>query len=234
MITGVNKVQTGSYDTHWNSKLSTTAEYGYLGSPAPPTPQTWYTWRTGSNEASSNELSMYTPYPSSIERGKLYWVGIDDYVDDLSIPNKTNYVQLNVPQAGYYRVVTPTLNNSSLQLGYHIAQYDFEDINDLWTNGWKVQQGNASGGSPALISEAEWNNIKNDGDWAPLGNPADEDVKAKIVAAILGCTPTAYSIATTKRGLAVSAVPKGAILLGGDPTLWDNTTYRGMVPLVEP
>jgi len=237
-VIGVPKTQTGSMDTYWDAKLGLSGEYryAYLGCTSPSTPSNDFTFDSGSRGNSAlRDFQMYTPFPTSIERGKLYLVENSAYTTDASIINKSGFVEMNLPTpAESFRVVTPTLNNSSLQTGYHVAFYDFSDINDLWDNVWRVQRGSATGGSAPLMSESTWTSIKNDGDWLGLSglDNTTDDGKARIVAATLAFTETANKIEVTTLALPASNIVKGAILLGGESGDYDNANLKGVVPIV--
>jgi hypothetical protein len=231
MITGVNKSQTGSYDSYFDS-LSATYDYAYLG--ISETTASYFTWPVASRATSSlRDLQMYTPYPVGTERGKLYWVTTSSFINDLSIPNKENFVQLTPPSDNQYFIITPSLNNSSLSTTGHIAIYAFADEDDLFENGWRSQRGTPDA-SNALATEANWDSLVGDSIWSgppfnfdPLGTPGD---KAKIVANLLAYTETSYDLQNTL-GLTGANLIKGAIVVAGGSTPFDNATYKGIVPL---
>lgn len=231
MIAGVDKTQTGSYDTHFDS-LSATYNYAYLG--ISEVTASYFTWPVASRASSSlRDLQMYTPYPTGSERGKLYWVTTSTFITDPSLPTKENFVQLTPPPDNQYFIITPSLNNPSLATTGHIAIYAFADEADLFDNGWRSQRG-TSGASNALATEANWNSLTSDSVWTsppfsfdPSGTPGD---KAKIVANILAYTETSYTLQNTL-GLTGANLIKGAIVVAGGGTPFDNSTYRGIVPL---
>ncbi len=239
MIAGFNKNQTGSLDTYFDnfSFNLNSQDYAYLGIPSGSSSPTssFFTWPVASRANSTlRDSQMYTPFPTGTERGKLYWVEKTTYANDASIPDKGKFVELLLPEEAGYYIVTPSLNEPTLQaLGVHIAQYSFVDEDDLFTNGWKSQRGTPSASNP-LASEANWNTLVNDPSWAAppfsfsLPTPGD---KAKIVANLLAYTINSHTIQTAL-GLSVADLLKGAIVLGGKTTLFSNSTYKGLVPLV--
>lgn len=239
MIAGFSKSQTGSLDTYFDnfSSAQSSYDYAYLGIPTGslnPT-SSYFTWPVGSRANSTlRDLQMYTPYPTGTERGKLYWVDKTAYANDASIPDRGKFVELILPDGNEYFIITPSLNDPSLQAnGVHIAQYSFVDEDDLFANGWKSQRGTPSTSNP-LASEATWNSIVNDVSWQnpPFSfTPATPGDKAKIVANVLAYTINSHLI-QTNLGLSAANLLKGAIVLGGRTTLFNNNTYKGLVPLV--
>ena len=154
--------------------------------------------------------------------------------DYASIPNRAGFVNLEIPPSGSYYIVTPSLNDPIFQSAgkFTIAQYAFIDENDLWDNGWKSQNGTPNASNP-LATQQNWIDITNDGSWAgpPFnfdqsgGTPGD---RARIVANILALTNNSLSVQNAK---GVTTKIKGAIVLAGKSTVFDNDTYRGLVPL---
>ena len=109
---------------------------------------------------------MYTPFPTGTERGKLYFVDIDVYSSESSVPGRGGYYSLQLPNngtTGSYFVVTPTLNESGYALSQSIAIYAFEDIDDLWDNGYRIADSNTSGLNTPVTTKTRWDNTKNNG-----------------------------------------------------------------------
>jgi hypothetical protein len=237
MIIGVGKGITSSMDTYFfNKNIGDDFDYAYIGSNSGSgaTP-TWYTWDTGSlSDTNQSNQQMYTPYPTSTERGKLYWVGTGSFEADPSIPNKSGFVNLEIPPDGHYYIITPSLNNPLFQTPdkFCIAQYAFVDENDLWENGWKCQDGTPGVSNP-LATQLDWFEVTNDGSWVgpPFnfdntgGTPGD---RAQIVANILALTNNSLSVQVAR---GITNKIKGAIVLAGKNTVFDNDTYRNLVPL---
>ena len=238
MITGVTKAETGSMDSYFNGQdVSVKYNYAYIGmtSASGANPPSWWTWSTGSlADNTQKNLQMFSPYPTSTTRGKLYWVGTGSFEADPSIPNKSSFVNLEIPNAGSYYIITPSLNNPTFQGNKNvIAQYAFENEDDLWFNGWKSQIGSPIGASDPLTTETKWLQVVGDNSWTgpPFnfdnsgGTPGD---RAQIVANVLACTVNSFSEQGFK-----SVNPKihGAIVLAGKTTPFDNNTYRNLVPL---
>jgi hypothetical protein len=177
---------------------------------------------------------MYTPFPTGSERGKLYWVSSSTWDSDKTIPNRSSYVELFQPAGDAYYIITPSLNTSSLADSLHIAQYAFTDETDLFENGWKSQRGTPDA-SNALATSASWSSLVNDSVWLSPPFNFDPDTtpgdKAKIVANLLAYTETSYQIQNTL-GLSGSNLIKGAIVLAGESSPFNNTTYQGLVPLL--
>jgi hypothetical protein len=238
MITGVINTQTASMDTYFDVFIDQgNFDFAYIGCPSSsvsPSP-TWFTWPTGSlADNTQKNLQMFSPYPTSTTRGKLYWVGTGSFEADPSIPNKSSFVNLEIPNAGSYYIITPSLNNPTFQGNKNvIAQYAFENEDDLWFNGWKSQIGSPIGASDPLTTETKWLQVVGDNSWTgpPFnfdnsgGTPGD---RAQIVANVLACTVNSFSEQGFK-----SVNPKihGAIVLAGKTTPFDNNTYRNLVPL---
>lgn len=240
MIIGVTKAETGSMDAYFfNQIIANNYDYAYIGCPTGSDPlPTWYTWSTGSiSNTNQSDLQMYTPYPAGgITRGKLYWVGTGSFEANYSgIPNSSGFVNLEIPPASHYYIITPSLNNPTFQASgkFTIAQYAFVDENDLWDNGWKSQAGSPTGASDPLATQANWLNIINDNSWS--GPPFNFDQsgatpgdRAQIVANVLALTNNSLSI---QNSLGVNPIIKGAIVLAGKTTPFDNDTYKNLVPL---
>ena len=237
MITGVTKAETGSMDTHFsNQTLINDYNYAYLGCPTGSGARpSWWTWNTGSRADSSlKDFQMYTPYPTATTRGKLYWVTTSSYFADGAIPNRETFVNLEIPGSGQYYIITPSLNNPSFQAAGEcvISQYAFTDEDDLWFNGWKSQNG-LPGFSDPIATQANWNAVLNDAIWTlpPLSFRNDGTApgdRAQIVANTLALTQASFEIQTN---LSVTPFIKGAIVLAGTGTIFDNGTYRNLVPL---
>jgi hypothetical protein len=238
MIIGVTKFETGSMDTHFNTKNSAdNFDYAYIGGlSGSGSPPSWFTWNKGSKSSNTDKDSqMYTPYPTSTERGKLYWVGTGSFEADPSIPNKSGFVNLEIPPSGSYYIITPSLNNTSFQASgeFTIAQYAFVDEDDLWFNGWKSQRGSSAGDSNPLATETKWIDVTRDNSWTvpPFSfdtsgtTPGD---RAQIVANVLALTSNSF---TVQGSVSVNPTIKGAIVLAGKNTVFDNDTYRNLVPL---
>jgi hypothetical protein len=240
MAIGVSSTATGSFDTYWDSQIATSNyNYAYLGIPSPPTPNISYTWDTGSRGNSVlNDLQMYTPYPIGTVRGKLYFVQLSSFsLDKENIQSvvgvTSSFVELNQPSGDLYYIITPSLNDVSLQGTYHIAQYAFTDEDDLFQNGWKSQRGLPNSSTP-LASEGTWVSLINNISWTQppfsfnLATPGD---KAKIVANILAYTENSYTIQNTL-GLSAGNLVKGGIVLGGtNSPFTSDLIYAGIVPL---
>jgi hypothetical protein len=179
---------------------------------------------------------MYTPYPTNTTRGKLYWLSSDQ----LSVASlgtiSSSFVSVAIPAPDYYYVVTPSLEDPTLQTSNHIVQYSFTDENDLYQNGWKVLDGK-SGSADPLISPGVWNQLINAPVWtnpSPAGfglslvTPGD---KAKIVASILSYSSASADLQTFY-SVAPSDIVKGALVIGGENTPFDNSNNKGFVPIV--
>jgi hypothetical protein len=239
MIIGVTKAETGSMDTYFDSKINGSEyDYAYIGCPSGsgfPPPPTVFTWPTGSlSNTNQKDLQMYTPYPTTPVRGKLYWVGTGSFENDGSIPNKSGFVNLEIPSSGSYYIITPSLNDASFQNpgAFTIAQYAFVDENDLWENGWRCQNGQIGVSNP-LATQANWLNIINDNSWnaPPLNfdlSGATPGDRAQIVANVLALTNNSINV---QNSVGVNPIVKGAIVLAGLLTPFDNDTYRNLVPL---
>jgi hypothetical protein len=246
MVTGVDKTRTSSYDTYYDNKTSVgqSQDYAYLGirnlSPARPE----FTWPSASkNNFSLRDLQMYTPYPTGTERGKLYFVDPEVYSSESSIPGKGGYFPLEMATNGSsttasYCVVTPTLNNPGYALSQSIAIYHFEDIDDLWENGYRISNSQAGGHTP-VTTKTRWDNTKNDAAWgAGTGwNPNSGDPttalrsKEQIVAAMFANTAIASQIQTSTLGIPTAEQLHGAVVVAGSGSRYDNTTWRGIIPI---
>jgi hypothetical protein len=238
MIIGVTIAETGSMDNYFfNYLIADNYDYAYLGAPTGSgTIPTWFTWNTASlADTNQKNLQMFAGYPSTSPlRGKLYWVGTGSFETDPSIPNKSGFVNLEIPPSGSYYIITPTLNDATFQTSgkFCIAQYAFVDEDDLWTNGWKSQIGSVGASNP-LTTETKWMNVVGDNSWnAPPFNfdisgatPGD---RAQIVANVLALTNNSF---TQQNAALVSPRIQGAIVLAGKSTVFDNNTYRNLVPL---
>ena len=246
MVTGVDKTRTGSLDTYFDSKVTGgDYDYAYIGSANdnPPFPYpTTYTWPSGSNESRGDRnLQMYTPNPNS-ERGKLYFVKTDTFSTDNLLPSKDQFVSLNLPEAEGFYVVTPSLNASLLVTTFHIAVYAFEDVDDLFANGWRCQSGKPTESSPLTLKDT-WVNITNNTDWYNLlgldVNDADPVLKAQARAQVVACTLALTPVAQTMQtalGLSGQTLIKGAVVIAGagvEP--WGDSSfnsYGGIVPFI--
>jgi hypothetical protein len=237
MITGVTKAETGSMDTYFTTKLNAANyNYAYLGCPTgSPKPGSDFTWNTGSlADTNQKDFQMYTPYPTSTTRGKLYWVTTSSYYSDGTIPNRDKFVNLEIPPANQYYIVTPSLNNASYQAAGQcvIAQYAFASEDDLWFNGWKSQNG-LPGFSDPLATQANWNAVLNRNEWTipPMSFRNDGTVagdRAQIVANVLALTNLSYVL---QNDIPMTPLIKGAIVLAGTGTIFSNSTYKNLVPL---
>jgi len=235
MIIGLDKSKTGSMDTYFDTTGSTGQNYAYVGCKAPAT--AYFQFPSGSRgNFSLRDLQMYTPYPTGTERGKLYLV--DHLSWSNNIPSSASWVSLFQPVTQSYRIITPSLNNPTLQTDRHIAQYHFDNLNDLWSNGWKAQRGQADSSDP-LALEADWVNLTQHAYWLSQGfpfngNPADPVTmyaKEQIVANLLAYT-TGSEVVQTARGLSLANTIKGALLIAGSGhALYDDTSFRGVVPM---
>jgi hypothetical protein len=240
MVIGVTKAETGSMDALFDVLIDNgNYDYAYLGCPTssgPFPPPTWNTWSTGSlANTTQRDLQMYTPYPSTPVRGKLYWVGTGSFETDYGgIPNNTGFVNLELPSTGRYHIITPSLNDASFQNpgAFTIAQYAFTDENDLWENGWRCQNGQIGVSNP-LATQTNWLNVVGDNSWN--GPPFFFDIsgatpgdRAQIVANVLALT---INSATIQNSLGVNPRIQGAIVLAGTGTVFDNDTYKNLVPL---
>jgi hypothetical protein len=239
MVIGVTKAETGSMDNYFfNQIIADNYDYAYLGAPTGGgLIPTWYTWNTGSkSNTNDKDAQMYTPYPTATTRGKLYWVGTGSFEANYSgIPNNNGFVNLEIPPSGSYYIITPSLSDPTFQSAgkFTIAQYAFVDEDDLYFNGWKSQMGSPIGESNPLTTETKWMNVVGDNSWnAPPFNfdlsGATPGNRAQIVANVLALTNNSL----TQQGFA-SVNPKiqGAIVLAGKSTVFDNDTYRNLVPL---
>jgi hypothetical protein len=237
MIIGVTKAETGSMDAYFfNQNIADNYDYAYLGcATGSGTIPTWFTWNTGSkSNTNDKDAQMYTPYPTATQRGKLYWVGTGSFEADPSIPNKSGFVNLEIPPSGSYYIITPSLNDATFQAAgkFCIAQYAFVDEDDLWANGWKCQMG-LPGFSDPLTTATKWLNVVGDNSWAAppfffdLSGATPGD-RAQIVANVLALTNNSFT-----QQVAANVAPRiqGAIVLAGKSTVFDNDTYKGLVPL---
>ena len=251
MTIGVNEINTGSMDLYFDGEIhKLDYDYAYIGSadtdPSMTVYPQYYTWNTGSDATrTSRNLQMYTPLgntpsPNST-RGKLYFVKTSKYSIDSSLPLKWGFVSLNQPtEAGFY-VVTPSLNASILTTTNHIAIYAFEDIDDLFANGWRCQNGTSTESSP-LILKAKWDLIVNSTDWdLDLGlnvNDPDPNIaanaKAQVVACTLAYTPTSKKVQLTY--IESEPIIKGAVIIAGEEIEpWGASSfdsYGGIVPFI--
>ena len=238
MIIGVTKAETGSMDSYFfNQNIADDYDYAYIGSTTGSVIRpTWYTWNTGSkSNTNDKDGQMYTPYPTATERGKLYWVGTGSFEANTGIPNRSGFVNLEIPGTGRYYIITPSLNDPTFQASgkFCIAQYAFADENDLFENGWKSQAGSATGASNPLTTSTNWLNIVMDNSWTipPFSfdnSGATPGDRAQIVANVLALTTNSFTIQVS---LGITQLIKGAIVLAGKTTPFDNDTYRNLVPL---
>jgi hypothetical protein len=245
MVTGVDKTRTGSYDTYFDNKTSVgqSQDYAYLGirnlSPARPE----FTWPSASkNNFNLRDLQMYTPYPTGTERGKLYFVDIDVYSSESSIPGRGGYYSLQLPNngtTGSYFVVTPTLNNPGYAASQSIAVYAFTDIDDLWDNGYRISNSKTDGTHNPVTTKARWDNTKNNAAWgAGTGwdpNSGDPTTalrsKEQIVSAMFANTNIASQIQTSLLGIPTAEQLHGAVVVAGEGSGYDNPTWRGIIPI---
>lgn len=239
MALGVDKTQTGSMDTYFNGKLAANdGNYAFLGCSTKSTPSLYHWFNSGSVNGTHNPTgSMFTPFPDSTERGKIYLVSPSVFVSDTGLPIKEGWVDLNpIPNTGddSYTVITPSLIGPT-QTGKFIAQYNFYGIDDLWDNGWRVQ--NAEDGAP-ITTKTVWDNLKN-GDWDTVGldingaNPTQ--AKEQIIACILAFTPKASQIWNGGVGTTNTSLrPKGALLMSqGVGQMYDTSNFKGLVPAAD-
>lgn len=243
MVTGVDKTQTGSYDTYYDGKTSVSDDrnYAYLGVRNLLNPRSEFTFPSASkNDFTQRDLQMYTPYPTGTERGKLYLVTPDTYYSDASIPGKGGYYTLGLPgNQDEYFVVTPTLNDPGFANSQSIAVYSFRDINELWDNGYRIADSNVAGLNTPVTTKARWDNTKNNGAWTggTGWNPNDPDPtiakrsKEQIVAAMFANTTIANQIQTSTLGIPSAEQLHGAIVVGGQGSFYDNNTWKGIVPI---
>ena len=251
MTIGVNEIYTGSMDLYFDEEIDKLDyDYAYIGSadtdPLMTVYPLDYTWNTGSDATrTSRNLQMYTPLgntpsPNST-RGKLYFVKTSKYSIDSSLPSKEQFVSLNQPTEARFHVVTPSLNASILTTTNHIAIYAFEDIDDLFANGWRCQNGTSTESSP-LILKAKWDLIVNSTDWdLDLGldvNDPDSAIaanaKAQVVACTLAYTPTSKKVQLTY--IESEPIIKGAVIIAGEEIEpWGASSfdsYGGIVPFI--
>lgn len=242
MAIGLHAINTASMDTHFNDKIDTNnnRDYAFLGCDSGNT-NIYHWFATGSNARADNPTgSMFTPYPTGTERGRLYLVTPDVLVDDSSLPIRDGFVNLELPAGGGvtdYLVLTPSLLGPT-QTGNFVAQYAFADIDDLFDNGWRVQ--NADDGAP-ITTQTVWQNMVSSSIWRDTygmdkddGNPnTATKAKEQIVSCILAFTPGANDVwvnggvGTTNTNLR----PKGALLVSkGVGEGLDSNNYRGIVP----
>lgn len=212
---------------------------GYLGCPPPTTPSVYFTWDKGSVGGKNN--SFYTPYPQAgVNRGKLFWITPQTYgIVSSSIPAggfsgfDQSFCTLNIPtEAGSYRIVTPgtTLENqyqSSINKDGIVTQYHFTSETDLWENGWKAQRGLPTK-SDALATFNIWKSMQA-ASWGL--NTEVPGNKAIIVASFLAYTTRSKLIQDTL-GLSNTNMVKGAIVLAGPSTPFDDANYRNLVPII--
>ena len=251
MTIGVNEINTGSMDLYFDGEIhKLDYDYAYIGSadtdPLITVYPLDYTWNTGSDASrTSRNLQMYTPLgntpsPNST-RGKLYFVKTSKFSIDPSLPIKDGFVSLNQPQGAGFYVVTPSLNASILTTTNHIAIYAFEDIDDLFANGWRCQNGTSTESSP-LTLKAKWDLIVNSPDWeVDLGlKISDPDptiaanAKTQIVACTLAYTPTSKKVQITY--IESEPIIKGAVIIAGEEIEpWGASlfsSYGGIVPFI--
>ena len=251
MTVGVNEIYTGSMDLYFDEEIhKLDYDYTYIGSadtdPLITVYPLDYTWNTGSDATrTSRNLQMYTPLgntpsPNST-RGKLYFVKTSKFSIDTLLPRKDEFVSLNQPtEAGFY-VVTPSLNASILNISNHIAIYAFEDIDDLFANGWRCQNGTSTESSP-LTLKAKWDLLVNSPDWEvdlglKVSNPDPNiaaNAKAQVVACTLAYTPTSKKVQLTY--IESEPIIKGAVIIAGEEIEpWGASlfsSYGGIVPFI--
>ena len=236
MVIGVPVTSTSSFDTFVNSTVPGQGyikgqDCAFIGIPGAAAPPSTSFWTSGSDEGgiTPNDDAMFTPYPSSSEGGKLYFITCEVYNDpNLTVPEAEFWADLqdNAVAAPGYLVVTPF---NSPDKGYFI--YSFEDIDDLITNGWRISDG---AGNP--IDKADWTNTVTATTWVTLTSgqldaSGTTKEKEQIVACTLAYTPVAANIQSQQ---SVSPLIKGAILVtaggagGGD---WTDTGY--IVPFAD-
>ena len=236
MIIGIDKSKTGSMDTFFDTYP--TVNYAYVGCKTPAT--AYFQFPSGSKkDFSLRDLQMYTPYPTSTERGKLYLVDQLEWASNSSnVPTSASWVSLYQPVTQSYRIITPSLNDATLQLDRHIAQYHFDNLDDLWNNGWKTQRGKPTESTP-LATQANWVSATTHAYWLSQGfawngnpnDPATTYAKEQIVANLLGYTTGSF-VVQNALGLGASDLIKGAILIAGlGHAVYDDLSFRGIVPM---
>jgi hypothetical protein len=230
MVIGVDKTQTGSLDTFVNSTVpgqgyTKGQDCAFIGIPGAASPTSTSFWTSGSDlgGVGPNDDAMFTPYPSSSEGGKLYFVTpqvFNDVALTGSIPHRASWSDLQPGDDPSYVIVTP--DDSS---PYNFYRYSFTDIDDLITNGWRISDG---AGNP--LDKTKWDNLVTNADWNNVGlSPAGTtQEKEQIVACSLAGTPQAKSLS----GGALTF--KGAVLLafgGTGGRDWGKTGY--VVPFAD-
>ena len=246
MALGVNQTETGSMDTFFANQTSVSDNPSYvaIGNRNLATPRNTYYFTSGSNGSGwnypSSTGSMYTPFPTGTERGKLYLIAIDDFDDALtgSLPIKTDWVTLHTPATGYF-ILTPTLNDPSLNLSRSIALYAFEDVDDLFQNGWRITKGTSDTYDP-LVAESTWDTIVQHGGWSVGGliyNDPDPVIarrsKEQIVACTLAMTAKSLQIQGSA-GLSGANLLRGALVIPGDDFRdYDSAGWKGIVPFTD-
>jgi hypothetical protein len=213
---------------------------GYLGCPAPTTPSIYFTWNAGAIGGAVN--SFYTPGTQvGIARGKLFWVTPQSFnvlknnLTSQFTQFETEFMDLDIPtENGSYRIVTPgtTLGDqfqSSNNTDGIITQYHFSSENDLWENGWKIQRG-VPFASSALSTFNTWKSFQ----VAAAGwgiNLGVAGNRAIAVATLLGYTIKSKGVQDSL-GLSSNDMIRGAIVLAGAGTPFDDTNYRNLVPML--
>jgi hypothetical protein len=234
-ITGVGQSLTSSFDTFWDAKtIANNYGYGYLGSYPPATPDVNYTLDSGSGaNTASKPLQMYTPFPTSTVRGKLYFLTSTNFASDYSALNSAGlnpnlFTEIQIPSSGQYYVITPSLESAVGPTQQYVVQYAFVDEDDLYNNAWRIQAHGST--TDPITTEATWISLTVGGGWtlAPYNlNLATTGDKAKIVASILGYTPKSITLQA-----AINPKVKGAMVVAGAGTPFDNISYNNIVPLV--
>ena len=235
-ITGVGQSLTSSFDTFWDAKtIANNYGYGYLGSYPPVTPNVNYTLDSGSGaNTTSKPLQMYTPFPTSTVRGKLYFLTGTNFTSDYAALNTAGlnpnlFTEIQIPSTGQYYIITPSLESAVGPTQQYVVQYAFADEDDLYNNAWRIQIHGST--TDPITTQATWVSLTVAGGWNlapynldPVGTPGD---KAKIVASILGYTPKSIALQA-----AVNPKIKGAMVVAGAGTPFDNISYNNIVPLV--
>ena len=176
---------------------------------------------------------MYTPYPTSTVRGKLYFLTGTNFASDYAALNTAGlnpnlFTEIQIPSAGQYYVITPSLESVVGSTQQYVVQYAFTDEDDLYNNAWRIQAHGSA--TDPITTEATWISLTVGGGWtiAPYNlNLATTGDKAKIVASILGYTPKSITLQS-----AINPKVKGAMVVAGAGTPFDNISYNNIVPLV--
>ena len=246
MAIGLNQKDTGSMDTYWADQTSVQNDPSFvsIGNRDLSGPRNTYYFTSGSNGSGwnypSSTGSMYTPYPTGTERGKLYLVDESRWDANLAnqLPVTSGWVTLFTPPTGYF-ILTPTLNDSSYDTTNNIALYAFEDVDDLFQNGWRITKGTSDSYDP-LVDKGVWDSIVQNGAWSTGGliyNDPDPIIarrsKEQIVACTLAMTNKSLQIQLNV-GLEDDSLLRGALVIAGDDSGdYDNASWKGIVPFTD-